>query len=159
MDFYFKWNHYSDMYLFSRPAPEDFGVMPLAGKDLTSWQSALRDYETCKSYILDFKDYPMALAEPKRQIRTHSCFSYCRNGEDPNFMGDDRPDCIELQPQERDRLICLYPEDRCESTSVSNPWILGTMMFTNPNTQEQTQGTLLFAPEAGLIAMILANPC
>ena len=105
--------------------------MPLAGKDLVSWQSALGDYEKCKSYILDFKDYPMVLDEPRRQIRTHSCFSYCRNGEDPNFMGDDRPECIELDPVERDRLICLYPDDQCESTSVSNPLILGKLQFEN----------------------------
>ena len=66
MNFYFKWNHYSDMYLFSRPVPETFGETPLTGKDLVSWKSALKDYEQCKSYILDFKDYPMALADPKR---------------------------------------------------------------------------------------------
>ena len=37
--------------------PSGFGPMPLSGKDLTSWQSALKDYERCKSYIMDFKDY------------------------------------------------------------------------------------------------------
>lgn len=37
MNFYFKWNHYKDMYLFSRPTPEEFGVMPLTGKNKVSW--------------------------------------------------------------------------------------------------------------------------
>ena len=129
MDFYFKWNHYSDMYLYSRPAQKDFGPLPLADKDLDSWKSALDDYNRCKSYILDFKEYPMSLAEPKRQIRTHSCFSYCRNGEDPNFLGDDRPECIELEPEERDRLLCLYPEDSCEHSTVSDPVVLGEVQF------------------------------
>ena len=45
MDFYFKWNHYESMYLFSRPKMEGFGDMPLAGKDLTSYVSALKDYD------------------------------------------------------------------------------------------------------------------
>ena len=109
--------------------------MPLEGKDLISWENALGDYETCKSYVTDYKDYPMSLVEPDRQIRTHTCFSYCRNGVDPNFMGDDRPDCIGLEPEERDQLVCLYPEETCEATSVSNPWVLGTLKYSN-NSEE-----------------------
>ena len=102
MNFYFKWNHYSEMYLFSKPKPELYGEKPLTGNDLEAYLSATKDYDQCKNYIMDFKSYEMSLAEPFRQIRTHSCFSYCRNGEDPNFMGDDRPDCIELEPEKRD---------------------------------------------------------
>jgi len=90
------------MYLFSRPKPEEYGVMPLVDKNLMSWENALGDYEQCKSYILNNKLYEMSKSEPERQIRTHTCFSYCRNGEDPDFMGDDRPDCIEVDPLYRD---------------------------------------------------------
>ena len=99
----------------------------------------------------------MVLSDTKRQIRTHSCFSYCRNGEDPDFMGDDRPECIELKPEERDQLLCLYPEDGCERTSVSNPWVLGKVQFKG-HSGEKIEEELLFAPAAGLVAMILANP-
>ena len=86
------------MYLFSRPIPGDYGSQPLEGGNLESWSLALADYELCKSYILDFREYKFSAQEPDRQIRTHSCFSYCRNGYDPNFLGDDRPDCIDIDP-------------------------------------------------------------
>lgn len=59
-------NHYSDVYLFSRPTPEEYGAMPLKGKDLTSWENALSDYEICKSYVTDYKHYPMSRDEPNR---------------------------------------------------------------------------------------------
>ena len=140
------------MYLFSRPTPEEYGPMPLEGKDLVSWENALGDYELCKSYVTDYKHYAMSLSEPDRQIRTHSCFSYCRNGDDPNFVGDDRPNCIGIDPKYRDQLVCLYPEETCETTSVSNPWVLGTMKTGNISEK------LIFAPEAGFFAMVLANP-
>ena len=93
------------MYLFSRPKPADYtknGQVPLEDKNLESWKNALADYEKCKSYVLDYRGYSNSLADPKRQIRTHTCFSYCKNGDDPNFMGDDRPDCIGLDPVLRD---------------------------------------------------------
>lgn len=72
-------------------------------------------------------------------------------------MGDDRPDCIELDPSERDQLLCLYPEDTCERTTVSDPWVLGTVKVKQGGEMEEEQ--LLFAPAAGLVGMILANPC
>ena len=132
--------------------PEDYG------SNLDSWEAALSDYERCKSYILDFRHYKMSKAEPDRQVRTHSCFSYCRNGEDPNFLGDDRPECIDVEPELRDQLICLYPEDRCETTSVTNPWVISTITVEGEN-GEKVEEKLLFAFEIGIIAMILANPC
>ena len=49
-------NHYSDMYLFSRPKPEFYGN----GEDQVSWQNAMRDYNLCKSYILDYRGYSMS---------------------------------------------------------------------------------------------------
>jgi len=73
-------------------------------------------------------------------------------------MGDDRPDCIQLEPKERDKLICLYPDEMCEKTSVSKPWVLGEIEFKNKEGVMRAE-KLLFAPEAGVIAMILANPC
>ena len=66
MDFYFKKNHYNDMYLFSRPRPEEYGTMPLVDKNLKSWENALGDYEQCKSYILDYKVYAMSKSDPER---------------------------------------------------------------------------------------------
>ena len=104
----------------------------------------------CKGYILDYKDYPMSLAEPYRQIRTHTCFSYCKTGNDKDFLGDDREECISIEdPAERDKLICLYPEptDYCETTSVSNQMFIG----------DPVNG-VVFAPYQGLYAMIIANP-
>ena len=77
-------------------------ISHFTGKNLESWQNALKDYETCKSHVLDYKNYASSLADTDRQIRTHSCFSYCKNGDDANFMGDDRPDCISLEPSMRD---------------------------------------------------------
>ena len=59
-------NHYSELYLFSRPVPETYGKQPLKGTDLDLWNSALADYERCKSYILDFETYAMSLSDPKR---------------------------------------------------------------------------------------------
>ena len=63
---------------------------------------------------------PQSAVEPYRQVRTHTCFSYCRNGEDRDFIGDDRPYCIDLKPEQRDQIICLYKEEACEKTSVEN---------------------------------------
>ena len=57
LNFYFIQNHYSKLYLFSRPKPVDYGLQPLAGGDLSRWQTALGDYERCKSYILDYTQY------------------------------------------------------------------------------------------------------
>lgn len=61
------------------------------------YQQALVNYETCKGYILDSLFYPMSAAEPSRQIRTHTCFSYCKTGNDQDFLGDDRPNCIDIE--------------------------------------------------------------
>ena len=115
LDFYFMENHYSELYLFTKPRAEHF--LTTAGTDDSllrreqgaGFISALRDYEKCKSYVLDFLDLPMSRAEPDRQIRTHSCFSFCKNGDDPRFKGDDRPECISLEPALRDQLVCIYP--------------------------------------------------
>lgn len=152
LDFYFKNNHYSETYLFSRPMPADYGSTPLGGKNLESWQHALKDYERCKSYILDYRTYKMVKDEPSRQTRTHSCFSYCRNGEDPNFKGDDRPECIEVAPALRDQLICLYPDDTCETSSVSSPWVLGSYSLNG------TTVNLIISLEAAIVGILVANP-
>ena len=54
MDFYFKQNHYSEMYLFKRPERSHFGDGELNERELESWNLALADYERCKSYVTDF---------------------------------------------------------------------------------------------------------
>ena len=73
-------------------------------------------------------------------------------------MGDDRPDCISLEPGLRDQLICLYPEDTCETTSVSNPLVIAEIMQTDANSK-MVKEELLFSPEAALFGIIFANPC
>lgn len=94
----------------------------------------------------------MVKDEPNRQIRTHSCFSYCRNGEDRNFKGDDRPECIEVEPAKRDQLICLYPDDTCETSSVSNPVVIGEYNLNG------VSANLIISLEAALLAILIANP-
>ena len=104
-DFYYKYNHFDKLYLFKRPDPRK--------------PAALKVYEQCKSYIIDNENLPIANNSPNRQIRTHTCFLYCRYGEELEFLGDDRPNCITLPPSERDQIICLYPDDQCETSSVA----------------------------------------
>ena len=55
-----------------------------------------------------------------RQPRIHTCFSYCINGDDPHVIGETRVNCVDLPPEERDKIICLYPEEECEQTSVAS---------------------------------------
>ena len=87
---YYNRNQYNNFFLFSRP-------------DLaTNGETAVKDYERCKSYILDNPEYPIVRNEPLRQVRTHTCFSYCTNGEDAAVLGDDRQECVDLDPLERD---------------------------------------------------------
>ena len=55
------------MYLFSRPLPSDYSdTQPLEGRGLESWENALNDYEQCKSYVLDYKNYKPSSADPER---------------------------------------------------------------------------------------------
>ena len=106
MNFYYNMNQYESFYLYSKPKLDDFNE---ATDRMLDFENALIDYEVCKGYILDNPLFPFAAVEPKRQIRTHSCFSYCSNGKDESFLGDDRLDCVDLPPEERDQIICLYP--------------------------------------------------
>lgn len=90
VSFFYNHNQYDSLYIFSRPDQQTNGAQ------------AVEDYETCKSYILSNPEYAMANSNPRRQIRTHTCFSYCANGEDYSFLGDDRPQCVDIPPSERD---------------------------------------------------------
>jgi len=90
MNFYYNHNHYDHLYLFSKPDPSVHGG------------EALEAYQVCKSYILDNPDYGVSRSEPHRQNRLHTCFSYCSSGEDVRFLGDDRAQCVDLPPAERD---------------------------------------------------------
>lgn len=78
MDVYYNKNRYNNFFLFSRPDLIDHG------------EHALKNYEKCKSYILENESFPMSRYDPSRQIRTHACFSYCTNGQDSAIMGEDR---------------------------------------------------------------------
>jgi len=78
--FYYGHNFYNNTYLFSRPDPLVWGA------------EALQDYEQCKSYILKNPEYETARSDTGlgRQVRTHTCFSFCASGEDEYMLGDDR---------------------------------------------------------------------
>lgn len=92
--------------------------------------------------------YQTARSDPTRQVRTHTCFSYCTNGQDPAVLGDDRPDCVDLPPSERDQIICVNPIDECEKTTVSSEVYLST-----PHKESN-----VFSPWLGFLAMLAANP-
>jgi len=137
MSFYYKHNLYEELYLFTRPDPAKRGA------------EALKDYEVCKSYILDNPKYEIARSSTTRQTRTHSCFSYCANGEDLNFLGDDRPQCVDLEPSQRDQIICLYPEEECEKASVKGE----VSLSLNPDNQN-----VVLAPSQAIFAVLIASP-
>jgi hypothetical protein len=63
------------------------------------------------------------------------------------FSGDDRPNCVDLIPSERTSLICLFPEEECEGTTVKGMQPLG------PN--ENLHISLVTA----IISIVIANPC
>jgi len=96
------------MYKFTRPDGDVWG------------EEAELDYDKCKGYIQQNSQYPVARGDryQERQIRTHTCFTYCANGEDNNFLGDERQHCVDMPPHLRDSILCLYPDDTCEYTSV-----------------------------------------
>jgi hypothetical protein len=54
----------------------------------------------------------------ERQPRIHTCFTSCINGDDPLVIGETRVNCVELPVEERDKIVCAYPEETCEQTSV-----------------------------------------
>ena len=97
---------------------------------------------------MENNDFPIAKNSVNRQIRVQSCFSYCRNGEELEFLGDDRPNCIDLKPSERDQIICLYPDDECEVTSVA-----GQVVF-----ETELGSVFTFAPIQGILAILVSNP-
>ena len=85
------------------------------------------------------------LTHLKRQPRIHTCFSYCINGEDPNVIGETRVNCVDLPPSERDKIICLYPEELCEQTTLPNEF--GT-----------ADGSAAISPEIAIYAMLIVVP-
>jgi len=103
---YYNHNRYYDFFLFTRPDAASNG------------EKAVKDYEKCKSYILQNDEFPMSRYDPSRQIRTHSCFSYCTNGKNSAVQGEDRKECVDLKPELRDQIICVLPTDECEKTTV-----------------------------------------
>ena len=106
MRFSYHNNEYDKFFLYKRPEPALYG------------EDALKEFDQCVGYVADNINYPMAKAEHTRQARLHTCFSYCSNGVEAFFSGDDRPNCVELIPSERTSLICLFPEEECEGTTV-----------------------------------------
>lgn len=135
MRFSFYNNDYERFYLYKRPEPALYG------------QDALEEFEECVNYVGDNIGYPLTKADHTRQARLHTCFSYCSNGVEAFFSGDDRPNCVDLIPSERTSLICLFPEEECEGTTVKGMQPLG------PN--ENLHISLVTA----IIAIVIANPC
>ena len=38
------------------------------------------------------------------------------------MIGETRTNCVDLDPSERDKIICLYPEEECEKTTVPSEY-------------------------------------
>lgn len=111
MHFSYHNNDYERFYLYKRP-------------DATLHkQTDIDNFNTCVGFVSSNDGYPMASEDTTRQVRLHTCFSYCRNGNEAWFQGDDRPNCVDLVPSERTSLICLYPDDTCEGTTAFNSWL------------------------------------
>lgn len=91
----------------------------------------------------------MSNSEPTRQIRTHTCFSYCTSGIDSAVLGEDRQECVDLKdPADRDQILCVLPTDTCEESSVA-----GSVYLTNPPDYGYT-----FSPLSSIYAILAANP-
>jgi hypothetical protein len=86
--------------------------------------------------------------DPSRQIRTHSCFSYCTNGKNSAVLGEDRKECVDLKPELRDQIICVLPTDECEKTTVRGEVFL---------TAEKSH-TYSFSPALAMLAILASNP-
>lgn len=127
--FYYNGNKYDNLYQFKRPS-------------LAKGQQGVQQYERCKSYTSHNEGYPM-ISHKHRQARIHTCFQYCINGNDENVIGETRVNCVDLPPEERDQLICLYPEETCETTSV------GT---------EFGGYDVSLSPEIAIYAMLIVTP-
>lgn len=136
MDFYYHKNNYNNFFLFSRP-----------DKALNG-ETAVKNYEKCKSYILENEGFAMSRFDPSRQIRVHSCFSYCTNGQDDAVLGEDRQECVDLKPSERDQILCVMPEDECEKTTVK-----GEVFLTAERSHKYS-----FSPQIALWSILIANP-
>lgn len=90
----------------------------------------------------------MSRFDSSRQIRTHSCFSYCTNGKDDAVLGEDRLECVDLRPSERDQILCVMPEDECEKTTVQ-----GEVFLTAERSHKYS-----FSPQLALWSVLIANP-
>ena len=134
MRFQYYQNRYDHFYLFKRPDPEDFG------------NDALANFNKCVSYVGENENYPITGKDDHRQARIHTCFSYCRNGQEAHFAGDDRPVCVDLIPSERTSLICLYPEEECEGTTYKGQVSLNEA------------GTVNISVKMGIAAIAISNP-
>lgn len=128
---HFKYNgiKYDNFYQYKRPDPK-------------KGQQGVEHYEECKGYIGSNGAYPW-IPHLNRQARIHTCFSYCINGDDPNVIGETRVNCVDLPPSERDQIICLYPQETCEMTSVASEF--GPYDFA-------------ISPEIAINAMLIVTP-
>ncbi len=81
-------------------------------------------------------------------MRTHTCFSYCLNGDDPAVLGEDRPECVDLAPALRDQILCVMPDDYCEQTTLNDE----VNLSANPAVD------ISFSPVYGIYAVIAATP-
>ena len=129
IQFRFAGNKYTKMYEFKKP-------------DASKGHSGVEHYNKCKGYIASNSFYEF-IEHKGRQPRIHTCFSYCINGDDPLVIGETRINCVDLPPEERDKIICLYPEEICEQTTVKSE-------FGDSNAS--------ISPELAVYAMLICTP-
>jgi hypothetical protein len=110
--------------------------------DAAKGHSGIQHYNKCKGFIGSNSFYEF-IDHLGRQPRIHSCFSYCINGDDPLVIGETRVNCVDLPPEERDKIICLYPEETCEQTTVRSE-------FGDNNAS--------ISPEIAIYAMLICTP-
>lgn len=133
MDFEYYNNKYDRFYLYKRPDPVLHG------------ETALKNFNECVAYVGLNQDTPISKSDPNRSARLHTCFNYCRNGAESFFAGDTRPNCVDLHPSERTSLVCLYPDETCEGSTVSNQVALNK------------SGSVSVAFTTGVLAVFIAN--
>lgn len=133
MSFVFKGNYYNQLYSFPKP-------------DSVKRAYGLDYYHKCEGYTDMNEIYHEVPTPDKRQARLHTCFPSCKEEENQSFEVDVRPACSDIPSDQRDTLMCLYPEESCEFTLVADEVKLSS------------DGTAALSPSIAIIAFLAANP-
>lgn len=106
INFKFNGNVYSRFYLYKRP------------------DEGSEEYNKCNTYLTQNDNYPM-IPFLNRQSRLHTCFPFCKDdGVSSSFTGDDRVRCTSISEKERQQMICLFPDEKCEISHVKTEFQL-----------------------------------